>query len=160
MSWRAAIVVAICGLFKGIGVAGRTVGLCPNVPSGMLNAVNKMSRAAPAASDDQAKKADAMRLTPTHLFHNSTDVVRAKRRPGCIAAALPGCNFTRRLWSSPPADFCRVLTRRRECVCTRRPICPVAVRCVLRAELGAVPRQPRPAQLLQVHPDGVGLRQP
>ena len=81
MTLRGAIIVAVAtasGLLDGIGVAGRAA--CPNVPSGMLNAANKMSRSGSAASDDHSKKtkkADAMRLTPTHLFHNSTDVVRA-----------------------------------------------------------------------------------
>ena len=71
MIWRlcaAVVLAAICA------DGARTMRRCPNVPAGMLNAMNKMSRN--TIKDEGDKVVYDLEKTPTHLFHNDTDVVR------------------------------------------------------------------------------------
>ena len=69
----ASVVFFICGSL--LVLRAHAASVCPAVPPGMLNAVNKISR---NAHRDKSQRATYnLRNTPTHVFHNSTNVVRA-----------------------------------------------------------------------------------
>jgi len=83
------LLAAVACIACQLGHAAGRRALCPNVPPGMLNAINKIGRNARKTASE--KTTYDMGKTPTHVFHNNTDVVRCtarNERVACLGAEL------------------------------------------------------------------------